>query len=279
VPLVFDLGYMDVPFTMGEATSSNDIPFVERAAIVNVASNIFANDFRSALGVRSYDDRYWAGLYLTGPTSGTNHTTGEQIGIAARGTYNIWQSPDSWLHVGADAGALLKPPAAGGIRSITLADRPELRVDPTTILSTGSIGTAANPLTNAAVYGVEGAAAWRNFLVDVEYYRIDINRERLATSSFDGGYIQGSWIITGEQRKYSPQSRSHSRCRFSRGGGLLRRCTEPAGLCCRRTARPRRVRQLPDRQADRRRTRHRQGPGARRSPVSSGGPRVTARLI
>jgi phosphate-selective porin OprO/OprP len=76
VPLVFDLGYMDVPFGQAEATSSNDIPLVERAAISNVATNIFANDFRSAFGARSFTDRYWAGAYVTGPTSGTNHTTG-----------------------------------------------------------------------------------------------------------------------------------------------------------------------------------------------------------
>jgi Phosphate-selective porin O and P len=70
-----------VPFTLGESVSSNDIPLVERAAIVNVATNIFANDFRSALGVRWYTERYWAGLYLTGPQSGATHNTGEQIGI------------------------------------------------------------------------------------------------------------------------------------------------------------------------------------------------------
>jgi phosphate-selective porin OprO/OprP len=227
VPLVFDIGYMDVPFSLEESNSSNDIPFVERAAIINVATNIFANDFRSALGARSYTDSYWAGLYLTGPTSGTNHTTGEQIGIAGRAGYNFWQSPDGFLHLGADAGALLKPPAPGGIRSITLSDRPELRVDPTAILSTGgALGTAANPLNNAAVYGVEGAFEWHNFVVSGEYYRIDVDRQGLATNTFDGGYIEGSWVITGEQRKYSPPS-----------GGYLRPVPEHMfmpfdGSCC-----------------------------------------------
>jgi len=92
VPVVFDIGYMDVPFSLEESNSSNDVPFVERASIINVATNIFANDFRSALGARSYDDHYWAGLYLTGPTSGTSHTTGEQIGIAAAYLGGIWDS-------------------------------------------------------------------------------------------------------------------------------------------------------------------------------------------
>jgi len=212
VPLVFDLGYMDVPFSQAESTSSNDIPLVERAAIINVATNIFANDFRSAFGVRSFGDRYWAGAYVTGPTSGTNHTTGEQLGIAGRAGYNILYSPEGYLHLEADAGALLKPPAPGGIRSITLADRPELRVDPTQILSTGAaLGTAANPLTNAQVYGGGGIASWRNFQVNGEAYLINVNRQGLVTNSFTGGYIEGSWILTGEHRAYSPPAGTYLR--------------------------------------------------------------------
>jgi phosphate-selective porin OprO/OprP len=212
VPLVFDLGYMDVPFSQEESTSSNDIPLVERAAIINVATNIFANDFRSAFGVRSFSDRYWAGAYVTGPTSGTNHTTGEQLGALGRAGYNILYSPEGYLHLEADVGALLKPPAPGGIRSITLADRPELRVDPTQILSTGAaLGTAANPLTNAQVYGGGGIASWRNFQVNGEAYLINVNRQGLVTNSFTGGYIEGSWILTGEHRAYSPPAGTYLR--------------------------------------------------------------------
>jgi hypothetical protein len=36
---------MDVPFSQAEATSSNDIPLVERAAIINLATTIMADDF------------------------------------------------------------------------------------------------------------------------------------------------------------------------------------------------------------------------------------------
>jgi phosphate-selective porin OprO/OprP len=91
LPLAFDIGYMDTPFTLDEATSSNDIMFVERPSIQAVASNIFANDFRSAVGVRSNDDRYWAGIYATGPQSGAAHGTGEQFGAFGRATYQILQ--------------------------------------------------------------------------------------------------------------------------------------------------------------------------------------------
>jgi phosphate-selective porin OprO/OprP len=210
VPLAFDIGYIDTPFTLQQATSSNDILFVERPSAQAIATNIFANDFRSAAGVRSNDDRYWAGVYATGPQSGATHNTGEQIGAWGRATYQILQTPEYSLHLGGDAGALLKPPAPGGIRSITLSDRPEIRVDPTAILSTGTLGTPANPLKGAQVYGIEAAAGWRNLFVQGEYFHIDLDRQGLATNSFDGGYVEASWIMTGEQRKYLPATGAYT---------------------------------------------------------------------
>ncbi len=210
LPLAFDIGYMDTPFTLQEATSSNDLLFVERTSIREVASNIFANDFRSALGVRSNDERYWTGIYLTGPQSGAVHTAGEQYGAFGRATYQLLQTPEYSLHLGGDVGGLLKAPTVGGIQTITLSERPELRVDPTAILSTGSLGTTAHPVTGAAVYGVEGAAGYRNFFVQGEYYHVDVNRRGLAINGFDGGYIEGSWILTGEQRKYVPTTGAYT---------------------------------------------------------------------
>ena len=209
-PVAFDLGYMDTPFTLDEATSSNDIMFVERPSMQAVASNIFANDFRSAVGVRSNDDRYWAGVYATGPQSGATHNTGEQFGAFGRATYQVLSAPDYSLHLGADVGGLLKPPSVSGIRTITLSDRPEIRIDPTAILSTGALGTPANPVTGAAVYGVELAGGWESFFAQGEYYHVDVDRSHLSSNGFDGGYVQASWTITGEHRKYIPAAGAYS---------------------------------------------------------------------
>ena len=209
-PLAFDIGYMDTPFTLDEATSSNDIMFVERASIQAVASNIFANDFRSAVGVRSNDDRYWAGIYATGPQSGTTHGTGEQFGAFGRASYQLLQDANYSLHLGGDVGGLLKPPDVAGIRTITLSDRPEDRVDPTAILSTGALGTAANPVTGAAVYGAELAGGYGSLFGQAEYYHIDVDRAGLPTNGFDGAYVEGSWTITGEHRKYIPTTGAYS---------------------------------------------------------------------
>ncbi len=210
VPLAFDLGYMTTPFSLEEATSSNDIMFIERPSIQTIATGIMAGDYRSAIGVRSNDGRYWAGMYLTGSQSGAAHNTGEQVGAFGRATYQLLQAPDYSLHIGVDLGGLLKSAAPGGIRTITLSDRPELRVDPTVILSTGALGTAANPVNNAAVYGVEGAAAYENLFVQGEYYHVAVDRSGLPTNGFDGGYIEASWTLTGEHRNYIPATGAYS---------------------------------------------------------------------
>ncbi len=47
---------MDMPYTLDEATSSNDILFMERASSGIIAQNIAAGDFRSTIGARWYND-------------------------------------------------------------------------------------------------------------------------------------------------------------------------------------------------------------------------------
>src|SRR3984957_15454919 len=68
-PVAFDFGIMDVPWTLEEATSSNDLMFMERSSAQVIATTFGGGDFRSAIDVRSNNDRYWLGLYLTGPNA------------------------------------------------------------------------------------------------------------------------------------------------------------------------------------------------------------------
>src|SRR6202051_5176427 len=72
--LAVEGGVMDLPYTLDEASSSNDLPFMERASAANVATNIAAGDFRSTAGARWYDARFWAGAYATGPSTGAIHS-------------------------------------------------------------------------------------------------------------------------------------------------------------------------------------------------------------
>jgi phosphate-selective porin OprO/OprP len=221
-PLAIEGGYMDLLYTLDEATSSNDHMFMERASATNVAVNIAAGDFRSAFGVRGNDDRFWAGAYVTGPTSGTTHifaptatTVGspgtlgspgfsEQLGAVGRATYQVLQTSDYSLHIGGDVELLIKPP---GTNTLTLSDRPELRIDPTTLLTTGAIAN----ISGAQVYSAEIAGGYGPLFFQGEYYWYNVDRSLgLPSLHFDGWYAQGSWTMTGESRKYNPTNASYA---------------------------------------------------------------------
>jgi phosphate-selective porin OprO/OprP len=58
--------------------------------------------------------------------------------------------------------------------------------------------------------GLEAAAQWKNFQVQGEYFDINVER-RIPNSAagdpqFEGWYVQGSWTITGEPRRYAMAS-------------------------------------------------------------------------
>jgi phosphate-selective porin OprO/OprP len=207
-PLTIEGGAQDIPYTLDEAISSNDIMFIERSSSQVIATNIAANDFRENFGGHWNNDRAWIGAYFTGPQTGSVHaiTSGvaNQIGAVQRLTYNPLQSDAYSLHVGFDAEELIKPASSGGFRNIAISDRPELRVDPSTPLNAGTLGTATNPVTGASVLGGELAGGLGSAYGQAEYFHYSVGRSGLSTANFDGGYAEGSYTITGEHRKYNP---------------------------------------------------------------------------
>jgi phosphate-selective porin OprO/OprP len=214
--LIVDLpGYSEPPYPLDTAVSSNDIMFMERAVPVNLATSLGAGDFRSNAGVRVYGDRFWVGAYMLGPAQGDSHTNvRENLGSFQRVSAQVLANSNYSLHVGVNAFELLraKDSAAGptGFKSITLSDRPELRIDPTALYSSGTIGSLTNPVSSAQVYGAELAGGVASVYGQAEYFKYDVNRRGLSSNSFDGAYAQVSWTITGEQRKYSPTTGAYS---------------------------------------------------------------------
>jgi len=233
-PVAFDFGVQDVLWTLDEATSSNDIMFMERSSSQVIATQFGGGDFRTALDVRSNNDRYWFGAFLTGPNSGALHTAGAacntgaaavtpgtpcvtsaqmtglgpQLAFLTRGTYQIVQTPEATLHLGFNYANLFMPRVGPNEMAIQLYDRPELRVDPTYFLNTGII-----PATGGQVFGVEAAASWHNFFVQGEYYHYMIaTRAGVPTApgnyqggvsgptlNFDGGYVEASYSFGGKR--------------------------------------------------------------------------------
>ena len=217
-------GIFDLPWTLDNAMSSNDILFMERASANVIATSIAAGDFRSAVGARWWNDVFWAGAYITGPTTGAIHSassvtppgTSEQYGAVARVAGNPISGKEYSLHIGANAEWLIQPPRnlVTQAQTVTLSDRPELRLDPTTLISTGAIANASG----AQVYGVEAAATYGPLFFQGEYYWFNIDRGAntglppigAPSLNFQGGYAQASYVLTGETHTYNPASAAYN---------------------------------------------------------------------
>jgi len=203
------LGYMDVPYSLDEATSSNNIMFMEKSLAGDTATNIAGNDARSAIGATWNNDIAWIGVFGTGPTAGTTHgiaSTGVnavQYGATGRATVQVLQTPDYSFHIGADVEGLIKPARPTGFGALTLSDSPEVRVDPTSLISTGTLGSALNPVTGASVVGFETAGGIGSLYGQGEYFHYDVARQSLSNLNFNGGYGEVSYTLTGESRKYA----------------------------------------------------------------------------
>jgi phosphate-selective porin OprO and OprP len=213
--LAIEGGYMDIPYTLDEAMSSNDILFMERASSQVIAVNMAASDARATFGMRWYNDVFWAGGYATGPTTGAIHSASsvnpngatEQLGATARVAAQVISGRDYSLHLGADAEFLIQPPhnLVTNIQSLTLSDRPELRIDPTTIISTAAMAG----VSGAQVYSAEVAGAYGPAFFQGEYFWYNVDRGNLPGLpgvQFNGGYAEASLVLTGETRAYDPST-------------------------------------------------------------------------
>ncbi len=232
--LAIDFGYSNTLFTLDQSTSSADTLFMERATPSNIATNLNTGDNRSNVGARYFNERLWLGAYVTGPAVGDVHGQAERIGAFERVAYQVLQGPDYTLHVGAGVDELLKAPANNGAAatttstvnpltgaivtttnpspySISLSDQPELRVDPTTFVGTGTLGSLANPVTGAQIYDVELAGNYGPLFAQGEYYHYQVDRRDLSTTTFDGGYGEVAYTLTGESHKYVPSTASYTR--------------------------------------------------------------------
>jgi phosphate-selective porin OprO/OprP len=223
IPIAFDFGIMDVPWTLDEPTGANNIMFLERSSSQVVATEFGGGDSRTAFGARSNNDRYWVGAYITGPQAGAFHTDealtcttsvstctptlgqGPQLSFLARGSYQIIQNQDGSLHLGVDVGDLFRPRGTNNASTITLSDRPELRIDPTVFLATPAVAASGG-----TVIAAEAAAAWHNAFLQGEYYHYSLDGIGPTPDfNFNGGYVQASYSFGGK-RFYSPATGAYT---------------------------------------------------------------------
>jgi phosphate-selective porin OprO/OprP len=215
-PAHIKVGAFSPSLGLDDQGSTNGMVFLERSMASDLSRGLAGGDTRTAAQVYGYGDRWFAAAAVTGRTIGVLNTGaatavpqtyGDQLGFTARLAGTPLRGEDWLIHLGVNASYVDKPantagPAATGIvpaGTVSFSDTPEIRVDGTRLINTGNI-----PADHADTRGAEFAAQKKNLLLQAEYQRLGVQRsDGQPDPHFSAFYVQGSWTITGEPRKYN----------------------------------------------------------------------------
>ena len=209
-PFAFRVGAFPPSANLDDATGAADVIFLERNAPDDLSRNLAGGDGRDGIGVIYAGDSVFASLvYTGGKAADSNLFFDEQQALVSR-VSDVFYSDSDWQLLASAAGSYVfrggdATAGKGSARNITLQDGPELNVDDNSLrlVSTGAINTES-----AWNYALEAAAEWRNLYAQGGYLGFGIDQRAVGapTLNFDGWYLQGTWIITGESRPYNKQN-------------------------------------------------------------------------
>jgi phosphate-selective porin OprO and OprP len=210
-PITATVGYFHPFVSLVDSTFPGDMLFLERPSIINIERSVAAGISRASLGANAATQDYFASAYLTGPVFGAQKNTllnGEQLAFVGRLAVRPYHDEDWNLHAEVSGQTVFHPNvnASGtpGVSrtTLTFGDYPELRIAFDQLVDTGPLSASG-----ASAYGGGLGLSWRNFLVQGEYYQIGVTQSKLPGGpspnlSFNGGYVEGGWVVTGEPIPY-----------------------------------------------------------------------------
>jgi phosphate-selective porin OprO/OprP len=220
-PLKFRIGAFSPLEGLADQDSTSAQPLLDRPASADIARNFAAGDTRIAAQLFAASDHWLASAAVTGRTvgvintgspTGAPQTFGDPLAFVGRLAATPFHGDDWRIHLGVHGSWLDKPANASGppavfpgsvSQSVAFSDQAELRVDGTKLINTGNIDAR-----HADEEGADFAAQWRGFLLQSEYDHFHVQRTAsgVADPHFQGWYVEGSWILTGEARRYNSQT-------------------------------------------------------------------------
>jgi len=204
-PFTIQVGAGAPPANLDDSTTPEDSLFIERATASDLSRSLAGADGRTQLGIKGSGARWFGALTLTGRTVNDAEVNDSQTAAVSRFAGLVATSANYNVHVGASGTYVIHPPDAGvdstGARyGIRFRNQPELRVDSTRLIDSGSIDA-----DHAYAAGAEFAANWRNWFLQAEnfWYGVERRNSSLDDPKFSAYYVEGSWIITGESHRYN----------------------------------------------------------------------------
>ena len=194
----FKVGNQIELFSFEQHVSNLNQSFVERSIVHDAFHPI-----RTIGATAKYHGGNWTlagGAFSENPNDG-NDTDDQQYAFGTRATFAPLLEDDHYLHLGAAA----RYASPGGGDTFTYNSRPGTRLsDGVQGANTGAIADVDDATTFAGelVYNIGPVA------LQAEYMTVDVERDEASLSEldFDGGYVQASWFLTGENRKYNAKN-------------------------------------------------------------------------
>ncbi|HEX2759170.1 MAG TPA: porin, partial [Rhizomicrobium sp.] len=223
-PFSFRVGAYTPPEGQEDQTSSGELFFPERAAAVDVARNIAGAPSREAASVYAQGDNYLVSLSYTGKRTTDGTSTGASVGtfdaqqaLIGRASFLAINRDDvKWLLDGHVTHVLkladTAPSTGPSVTAIRLSSGPELAVDASRTVDTGSLDAK-----RATEFGFETAFAYDALYTQGGWYHFNVERRTaLPNPDFSGWYALATWSLTGEQRGYDPTTASFRQLRPSK---------------------------------------------------------------
>jgi phosphate-selective porin OprO/OprP len=183
-------GNQVAPFSIDELSSSNDLAFMERSL-----ASALSPAMLTGVSVRTWGKNWSATAGVFGDElSDLDRRSAEGTSVIGRFTYAPIRKKRQVLHFG----------LAHEYRSIDsntdvrLRARPESRLTDARLVDTGSI-VGVDTLSTT---GLELMAILDSVRLQSEYMRMSLDGGP-ESADFSGGYVQASWLVTGERYRYS----------------------------------------------------------------------------
>jgi phosphate-selective porin OprO/OprP len=199
------IGHFHEPFSLETRTSSKYITFLERALPV-----AFSPERNTGIGFKNHVGKrftYGAGVYREADGYGEGAGTEGGYSITARITgLPLYSGGDRLLHLGVSLSH--RAPAEKELR---YRERPELHMADR-FVDTGTIADVDSVLLSC----VELALVMGSFSLQGEQITAAVSSAPAGDPSFSAYYVQASFFLTGEHRRYKTSLGSFSRIKVER---------------------------------------------------------------
>jgi phosphate-selective porin OprO/OprP len=183
-------GNQVAPFSLDELSSSNDLAFMERSL-----ASALSPAMLTGLSVGTWGKSWSATAGVFGDElSDLDRRTADGTSVIGRFTYAPLRKRRQVLHFG----IAHEYRSVDSNADVRIQARPETRLTDVRLVDTGRIAG----IDSLSTTGLELMGIMDNVRLQTEYMWMSLDGSPV-DADFSGGYVQASWVVTGERYRYS----------------------------------------------------------------------------